>query len=136
MMREYVKRVVVGLIFGLIGWFTITSESHFVANSEPASLIVLQMDSRQDSDGISYRPVLGLNTDVRPRPEYSGNTWTNPPLHAAGEIVEGRYDIKSGKMKSNRQIAFGRFIGWIFAAVGAYLLLTAIGILFGVRPLD
>ncbi len=79
-----------------------------------------------------YRPVFGLETDARPRPEYSGNTWMRFAPHQAGEIVSGRYDPDSGEMRSNRMMRRTSWSGRIAQLLGILSALQGLLMLFGV----
>ncbi len=79
-----------------------------------------------------YRPVFGLETDARPRPEYSGNTWMRFAPHQASEIVSGRYDPDSGEMRSNRMMRRTSWSGRIAQLLGILSALQGLLMLFGV----
>ncbi|WP_411889355.1 hypothetical protein [Yoonia sp. SDW83-1] len=99
-------------------------------------LIVLQVDERRDTDGKrSYRPVFGLQTTDRPRPEYTGSTWFSPKPHQPGDIVSGRYDPKSGEMRSDQMMGRSRWMWRVLQVVGALAVLQGILMLFGVPEL-
>jgi hypothetical protein len=102
----------------------------FAARSEPAQLIVLQLESPIGPDRyMMCRPVFGLHTTVRPRPEYAGNVWMRPAPHQAGEIVSDRYDRDSGEMRSDSMFQrtvwaarFAKVPGMIAVLQGALML--------------
>ncbi len=127
------KYLLVGAIFWIVGVFVLGGSQGFVARSEPAQLMVLQVDSRWDDEGYRiYRPVFGLHTAARPRPEYAGNTWMRPAPHRAGDIVPGRYDRQSGEMRSDRMMQTTIWIAWIVKILGILAVLQAMLMLFGV----
>lgn len=130
------KEILGGLILFAIGWFFATSDARFIQASQPATLIVLQTDKRPatgPNNGWMFRQVLGLETDVRPRPEYSGNVWFSLPLHRLGEITAGRYDPVSGKMQTDRMLWVSWVIAWVTRILGVWLVLTGLSRLFGFR---
>lgn len=95
--------ILIATIFYSVGALFAGPAKTFIANSEPATLIVLQVDEKRKTDGgRSYRPVFGLETDARPRPEYAGSNWTSPKPHNAGDIVAGRYNPETGEMRSDK----------------------------------
>lgn len=132
------KYVLVGTLFWAIGALFLGGDLRFYAQSEPAQLIVVRLDSKQDhstrynqSGPLSrhsktlYRPVFTLDTPTPPHPEYAGNTWMSPAPHQAGDKVAGRYDPASGKMQSDRMMtktlwlsAFAQFIGLLAIVQG------------------
>lgn len=126
------KYLLVGAIFWVVGAFVLGGSQGFLARSEPAQLIVLQVDSHLDHDGFrTYRPVFGLDTTVRPRPEYAGNTWMRPAPHRAGDIVPGRYDRESGEMRSDRMMQTTVWIARIVKILGILAVVQAMLLLFG-----
>ncbi|MGB5557081.1 MAG: hypothetical protein WBN04_03610 [Paracoccaceae bacterium] len=130
------KYLLVGALFWLVGAFFLGSSQNFVKRSEPVQLIVLKMDTRLDSDGYTFfRPVFGLETAVRPRPEYAGNTWMRPAPHQAGEVVSGRYDPNSGEMRSDHMDGRTVWIARIAKVLGLLVGLQGILMLFGVPEL-
>ncbi|MEM9796788.1 MAG: hypothetical protein AAF919_09875 [Pseudomonadota bacterium] len=127
------KYLLVGALFALVGTVFVGSSQGFVKRSEPAQLIVLDMHDKRDPDGgIMYRPVFGLDTDMRPRPEYSGNIWMWPAPHETGDIVSGRYDAESGEMRSDRMIGRGSWIGRFGQILGGLVMLQGVLMVFGV----
>ncbi|MFG5381596.1 DUF3592 domain-containing protein [Yoonia sp. R2-816] len=121
------KYIFVGALFLLVGWLLTASSSRFLENSQPATLIVLQVDERRDTDGKrSYRPVFGLQTTDRPRPEYAGSTWFSPKPHQPGDIVSGRYDPQSGEMRSDQMMGRSRWMWRVLQVVGALAVLQGI----------
>ncbi len=130
------KYLFVGALFLLVGWLLTASSSRFLENSQPATLIVLQVDERRDTDGKrSYRPVFGLHTTDRPRPEYARSTWFSPKPHQSGDIVSGRYDPQSGEMRSDQMMGRSRWMWRVLQVVGALAVLQGILMFFGVPEL-
>ena len=120
----------------MVGALFLGSDHGFKKRSEPADLIVLQLDTRRNSKGYTiYRPVFGLDTTARPRPEYSGNIWVRPAPHQAGEIVSGRYDSDSGEMRSNQMMGRTTWIARIAQILGILAAMQGILMLFGVPEL-
>jgi hypothetical protein len=138
------KYVVFGTLFGVIGVFIMKDSLAFQARSEPAQLLVLQIDQKRDtSHGTKYtfgpryiyRPVFELVTDVRPRPTYAGNVWMRPAPHIRGEIVAGRYDASTGKMRSDKMSDESMLIGGIGAFVGLLAAFQGLLMFFGIPEL-
>ena len=105
---------------------------NFLDVAEPVKLIVLQVDEKRDSEGKrSYRPVFGLVTDIRPRPEYAGPIWVSPKPHQAGDIVQGGYNPTTGEMQSTRMANRTFWMGRIAQAFGPLVLAQGILMFFG-----
>ncbi len=114
----------VGLIFFGVSTFFIGSAKRFVANSEPARLIVVEVDTKRDSDGDRlYRPVFALEAAPEPRAEYAGNMWSSPQPHRAGEVVDGRHNAETGEMRSDKMLKSGRWLFRIMQIIGGLLFL-------------
>lgn len=127
------KYIFFGALFGLAGSVFVGSDQGFAARSEPAQLIVLQLDSRRDADRQTmYRPVFGLVTAARPRPEHAGNVWTRPAPHQPGDIVAGRYDPRSGEMRSDGMSQRTLWLGRIAQVIGMLTVLQGILMLLGI----
>lgn len=130
------KYILVGGLFWLVGALFLGGDHAFRTRSAPADLIVLQLDTRLNSKGYTvYRPVFGLDTASRPRPEYSGNTWMRPAPHHAGDIIPGRYDSDSGEMRSNQMMGRSTWGARIAQILGILAALQGILMLFGVPEL-
>lgn len=126
------KHLVVGAMLFVLGWFGVNRDAAFVATSVPAQLIVLQVDTERSTEGkFKHRTTLGLVTDARPRPEYSGNMWTGIAMHRAGDIVAGRYDAESGVMRSDRMLMIWGWIARLAQFLGVVAVVQGVLILFG-----
>ena len=126
----------IATLFYFVGTLFAGPAKSFIANSEPATLIVLQVDERRKNDGgRTYRPVFGLETDVRPRPEYAGSIWASPKPHQPGDIVAGRYNPRTGEMRSDKMAKQTIWIGRAAQFVGFLLFLQGILMFFGFREL-
>jgi hypothetical protein len=131
-----VKYILFGAIFWIVGALFFGNSQGFIARSEPARLIVLQMDSRLDTDGFrTYRPIFGLDNAARPRPEYTGDIWMRPAPHAVGDIVPGRYDRDSGEMRSDSMLKGTKWAGRAAKIIGIVVMLQGVLMLFGIPEL-
>ena len=132
MWRKALLNLFVGAFIYIIGSVFAVPAKNFLAASEPVALIVLQVDEKRDRDGDQmYRPVFGLVTDARPRPEYSGSIWVRPKPHQPGDIVEGGYIPQTGEMRSNKMAKRTFWIGRIVQAIGLLLLVQGVLMFFG-----
>ena len=130
-MRAFIF-MLVGLVFFGVSTLFIISANQFVAHSEPARLIAVDVDSKRDSDGDRlYRPVFALESAPEPREEYAGNMWSNPQPHRVGDIVDGRYNAETGEMRSDKMLTMGRWMLRIMQIIGGLLFLRgAVWLLF------
>ena len=132
MWRKALLSLFVGALFYIIGSIFAVPAKNFLAASEPVTLIVLQVDEKRDHDGDwTYRPVFGLVTDERPRPEYSSSIWVSPKPHQPGDIVEGGYIPKTGEMRSTQMAKRTFWIGRIAQTIGLFLLAQGVLMFFG-----
>ncbi|PTX54018.1 hypothetical protein C8N43_2823 [Litoreibacter ponti] len=108
--------------------------THFRDRSQPAQLIVLEVQSKRSVGGAwSYRPVLALETAASPREEYVGkNWWLHFKPHQPGDVVSGRYDPDRGDMRSDKMLTRTIWSGRIAKLVGVLIALQAVLILFGI----
>lgn len=131
-MLSALKHLFVGALMVLIGTYIINRDAAFLAVSHPAELIVLQVDKHRKTDGrFTYQTTLGLVTDARPRPEYTGGIWTGITMHRAGDIVAGRYDSESDEMRSDRMLAISGGIARLALVLGLVAMVEGVLILFG-----
>jgi hypothetical protein len=130
-----------GILFGVIGVFVMIDSLAFHARSEPAQLLVLQIDQKRDTSHrttatfgprYSYRPVFGLVTDARPRPTYAGNVWMRPAPHTRGDTVAGRYDASTGEMRSDQMSGKSMLIGGMVAFIGLLAAFQGLLIFLGI----
>ncbi len=127
------KYLLVGAILWFVAEATANMGQEFVARSEPAPLIVLGLDTMRDHDGYTvYRPVFGLDTPARPRPQYAPEYWSRIPVQRTGDKVAGRFDPGSGEMRSTAMIGKTGWIGTIARLLGLLSVLQGIVILFGI----
>ena len=129
-MLASLKYSIAAILLWLVGAIFAGGAQEFVNRSEPATLVVLKIDSRRDADGrTTYRPVLaleGVGSD-----SYAGNIWSHPAKHKAGDVVPGRYDPDSGEMRSDEMLDDASWIGR-FAKILAILVgIEALALLFG-----
>jgi hypothetical protein len=95
-------------------------------------LRVVELQSKRDTDGrTKYRPVFTLEAPSVNIDEYAGNIWTSPPPHAVGDIVPGRFDAKTGQMRSDKMLKRSSWIGRIARYLGLFIGLQGIALLFG-----
>jgi hypothetical protein len=126
------KHLFVGALMVVIGCFGVNRDAAFVATSVPAQLIVLQVDTGRNTEGkFKHRMTLGLVTDARPRPEYTGGIWTGIAMHRAGDVVAGRYDAESGEMRSDRMLMIWGWIARLAQFLGVVAVVQGVLILFG-----
>jgi hypothetical protein len=133
------KYVVFGTLFGVIGVFFMKETLAFHARSEPAQLLVLQIDQKRDTSHRTkytfgpryfYRPVFGLVTDARPT--YAGNVWMRPAPHTRGDTVAGRYDAATGEMRSDQMSGKSMLIGGMGAFIGLLAAFQGLLIFLGI----
>jgi hypothetical protein len=133
MLWTSLKHLAVGATMVVMGAFIVKQNATFLAASDQAQLIVLQMDTQKRTDGgYAFSITLGLVTDVRPRPEYRGGFWTGIAMHRTGDIVAGRYDPKSGEMRSDRMLLISGWISRLVQLLGVVAVVQGVLILFGV----
>lgn len=108
--------------------------TNFRDRSQPAQLIVLEVQSKRATGGAwSYRPVLALEAAASPRKEYVGkNWWLHFKPHQPGDVVSGRYDPDRGDMRSDKMLNRTIWSGRIAKLVGVLIALQAVLILFGI----
>jgi hypothetical protein len=135
------KYVLFGILFVVIGIFIMADSLAFHARSEPAQLLVLQIDQKLETIHRTtassarrniYRPVFGLVTDARPRPTYAGNVWMRPAPHTRGDIVAGRYDASTGEMRSDQMSDKSMLIGGMGAFIGLLAAFQGLLIFLGI----
>ncbi|WP_022703317.1 DUF3592 domain-containing protein [Pseudorhodobacter ferrugineus] len=136
MIKKSLTLILFGTLFLVIGHFFATADKRFIANSDPATLIVLRVEAQAIDHGkTAYRPVYALQTKSKPRPEYGpeygGGPYSSPMPHKAGDIVSGRYNPKTGEMRSDTMTQQGNRM-WFWAQIlGALCILQAIALWFG-----
>jgi hypothetical protein len=135
-----VKYILAGLFIALIGWFFSSDGLAFIAHSEPAELRVISLDQKRNYDHTSqwqhmsrytYRPVFVLNDAGASAKPYAGNIWTRPAPHAVGDVVPGRYNAKTGEMRSDRMLETSLWIGGIAMLLGLLTALQSIALIYG-----
>jgi len=127
------KYLVIGAFVWIIGSVFVGSSQGFLERSEPTRLIVLEMESKRDSEGdTTYRPVLAREAEEPPRTRYVGNHWSSPAPHAAGDVVPGRYDPETGEMRTDKMTGRSMLAGRIARWVGLAVALQGILVLGGV----
>ncbi len=124
------KYSIAAILFWLVGALFADGSQEFIARSDPATLIVLKINSRRDADGLfTYRPVLAL--DGVELDSYAGNIWSRPAKHEAGDVVPGRYDPDSGEMRSDKMLEDASWIGRIAKLIAILVGIEALALLFG-----
>lgn len=133
MITKSLTLILFGTLFLVIGHFFATAEKRFIANSDPATLIVLRVEAQAIDHGkTAYRPVYALQTKSKPRPEYGGGPYSTPMPHKAGDVVSGRYNPKTGVMRSDAMTHQGNRM-WFWAQIlGALCILQSVALWFGV----
>lgn len=135
-----VKYILAGLIVALIGWLFFGDGLAFVAHSDPAELRVIALDEKRINDHTSqwphrrrysYRPVFVLNDESAAAKPYAGNIWTRPAPHAVGDVVPGRYDAKTGAMRSDKMLQTSLWVGGIAMFLGLLIALQSIALICG-----
>jgi hypothetical protein len=127
------KYIGAGFLIWFIGSIFFGDSLNFVSRSEPAQLIVLELQTRRNTDGFTmFRPVLALEAAQPPREQYAGNHWTLLAPHAVGDVVSGRYDPKSGEMRSDYMLGKYTWVGRIARIIGILIGLQGVALIFGV----
>ena len=126
------KYVSIGCFIWFAGALFQGDRAEFRSRSTPAQLVVVDVESKQDTDGYrSYRPIFALEGEKSPRQEYAGNTWTKVKPHEPGEIVSGRYDSENGEMRSDKMLGKTFWVARIAQIFGILVGLQAILIVMG-----
>ncbi len=126
------KYVSIGCFIWFLGTLFFGDGTEFRNRSEPAQLIVLDVESRRDGFGfILYRPVLALASETAPREGYAGTIWTRFKPHEPGDIVPGRSDPESGEMRSDKMLNRTIWSGRVARIFGVLVGLQAVLILLG-----
>ena len=115
-----------GAVFLAVAMFHTYGQVLFLANSNAVTLHVVEVESRTDQDGTSYRPTFEMIADDGARIRYKGNLWVNPPSHENDEIVSGRYEPATGEMQSDELIKTHHFKNGVFGLGGILFLLFAL----------
>lgn len=119
--------VVIGAVFLLVGFYFVSSQRGFVAQSDATELLVTFVDTKQDDDGGNmYRPTFQTNGLDGTTIEYTGQMWMSPKPHDMGDIVPGRVNRETGEMRSEGMMRISRMLGYIFSALGGVLLVVAL----------
>lgn len=127
------KYVSIGCFIWFMGALFFGDGIDFKNRSEPAQLVVLEVQSRRDGFGlVSYRPVLSLEAAHPPGVAYTGTIWTKIKPHEPGDIVPGRFDPGSGEMRSEKMLDRTIWLGRIARALGVLVGLQAVLIVLGV----
>ena len=126
------KYVSIGCFIWFAGLLFFGGSADFISRSDPAQLIVLEVQSKQDTGGYtSYRPVFALEPSKAPRQGNAGNIWSRVKPHEPGDIVPGRYDPESGEMRSDKMLGKTVWIGRIARIFGVLVGLQAVLIVMG-----
>lgn len=132
MLWTSLKRMLFGLLLLAVGLFMATQNTAFIATSTPAKLIVMQIDSRRNTDNrVIYTPVFGLVTEIRPRPTYKGGLSASFSFHRTGDVVPGRYDAETGRMQSDVITEFTRWFARLLQVLGVIAFVQGIRMRFG-----
>ena len=113
-----------GMLFLLIGFYTIWSASSFISRAMKVELLVVQVESKQSDDGQLYRPIFSATTPGGEVLRYSGNMWVSPKPHNQGDVVAGLVDWSSGEMKSVVMADWSKRFGTLFASLGGILFVV------------
>jgi len=113
-----------GMLFLLIGFYTIWSASSFISRAMKVELLVVQVESKQSDDGQLYRPIFSATTPGGEVLRYSGNMWVRGKPHNQGDVVAGLVDWSSGEMKSVVMADWSKRFGTLFASLGGILFVV------------
>ena len=119
-----------GTIFLTIGLVLYLSEADFKNSGTPVSLTVIDMVESSSSKHITYAPKFKVLVGEFAGRSYLGNTYLFPPVHQIGDNVQGRIDIRSGVIKSDKMIARITGMTTLLIKVGIGLLVLRIGYAF------
>ena len=132
-MHKALFAILIGAILAIIGGAMLSGEKKFLRNSEPAELVVIAMNQDYGSGGdLFYYPVFGINTDERPRVEYTSTIGYGDAPHAVGEIVPGRHRIETGELNSNKLLKDNIWAFRICFYLGLFMI--AVGVINLVLP--
>lgn len=130
---SFIKYLSVGFLIWIVGMLFCGNTLRFIDNSAPAQLYVADIQSRSEIGELpKFRPVFKLASARSSRQAYEGDTWLRPAPHKIGDIVAGRYDAKTGEMRSDRMLRITKWVGWAARILGIVMALQALAILFGV----
>jgi hypothetical protein len=118
-----------GLGIAYLGWNVRARTLDFIADSSRAAGSVVEMQTRQDSDGDTlFYPVVEFTTAEGETIEFRSSTGSNPPRFEVGEEVEVLYDPL---LPENARVS--SFVDlWLFPTIllafgGVFLLFGVIG---------
>jgi hypothetical protein len=108
------------------------SESAFIANSRPTTALVIQMDGERPrkQNRMYYRPMFEVILPDGSKQRYAGNEWISPTPHVTGETVSARYSKESGRISSDKLIAFHRDRAKMLMVYGGSMLVLGLAILW------
>lgn len=130
---SFIKYLSVGFLVWIVGMVFCGNTLRFIDNSAPAQLYVADIQSRSEIGALpKFRPVFKLESARSSRQVYEGNIWTRPAPHKIGEVVAGRYDAKTGEMRSDDMLRKTKWFGWAARIFGMLLVMQALAILLGV----
>jgi hypothetical protein len=107
----------IGPIFTVFGIWQGLALDAFVETSTEAQVTVVQVDEKSGDNGPLYRPVFEVSDQGR-QVKYAGSYWSDPPVHVAGDVADGRYDPASGEIMSLRLIESVRGFNALFRNIG------------------
>ncbi len=131
MVLDSIKYVIAAVVIWFGGALFCGDALHFINRSEPAQLRVVDIEAQRRADGLThFRPVFTLT--AAKAPAFAGDIWSRPAVHQTGDVVSGRYNSKTGEMRSDKMLTKGKWLGR-FAQVLAILVgLQALAVLCGV----
>ncbi|MEP5760781.1 MAG: hypothetical protein ABJ327_16020 [Litoreibacter sp.] len=133
-MLSALKYFLTGFFLWGIGTLFLGGSGAFEAQSEMAELRVVELQSRRHRDGYTlYRPVFSLAKASTEVGTYVGNIWSRQLLHEAGDVVPGRFDPKSGEMRSEKMLKRNSWIGPIARYLGIFIAVQGVALLVGVQ---
>lgn len=123
--------MLIGLIFGGLGYYFVSSVKGFTEASSPAQLRVLDVERKQSDDGYVYRPTFEARSQSGQTLEYTSAVWVSPKPHSQGDVVDGRVIWDTGEIRSNTMMKQGRFMGAIFTTIGGIAFVVGFLVLVG-----
>jgi hypothetical protein len=125
------KYALAAVVVWFVGALFFGGALNFINTSEPAQLRVVDVEAQRRADGLThFRPVFTLAAGKAPA--FAGHIWSRPAAHQTGDVVAGRYNSKTGEMRSDKMLTKSKWLGRFAQVLAVFMGLQAVAVLLGV----